>query len=89
MPFVAKIWIDVAGEERTTLENYCSARRKHLGEYFVERMAMEGYILKGVMQKGRQYSKEYMDSDRDCWWVTKGGGGALIWVLSLPKDIGK
>lgn len=51
---------------RTEEENYCSARRNHLGGYFVERMAMEGYILTAVMQEARQHLREYTDSDRDC-----------------------
>lgn len=58
--------MDVAREERTALEDYCSARRKHLAECFVWRMAVEGSILSAVMQKVRQHLKEYMVSDRDC-----------------------
>lgn len=43
--------MDVAGEERTALKDYCSARWKHLGECSVWKIAMEGYIIPAVMQK--------------------------------------
>lgn len=50
-------------------------KEETLGWMFVRRMVMEGYILSAVMQKAIQHLKEDTDSDRDCWWVTKGEQG--------------